>query len=208
MLAPSPFLQVKGAESRAGPQPGWGGSPLGCAPRREPSPPGCPRGVAGGGAPGAPTCRFRVLAPGSCPSPLSPPPPLRSQEIPAVSLRPAYSALGAARSWEGDGAGPPLPGSGGGKSDPGKRAVNTMETVPGRIKLSTRKLSVYSMQWIAAALELLDLCQAGQRPRVSSGITAVLPMLLRGPLWAATLIPCPATCWGPAVPLEIGRAHV
>lgn len=54
---------------------------------------------------------------------LSPPPPLRSQEILAVSLRPAYSALGAARSWEGDGAGPPLPGPGGGKSDPGKRAA-------------------------------------------------------------------------------------
>ena len=31
----------------------------------------------------------------------SPPPSLSSQEIPAGSLRPAYSALGAARSWEG-----------------------------------------------------------------------------------------------------------
>ena len=41
-------------------------------------------------------------------------------------------------------------------------------------------------------------CQAGQCPRVSSGITALLPVLLRGPLWAATLIPCPANCWGPA----------
>ena len=28
-------------------------------------------------------------------------------------------------------------------------------------------------------------------PRVSSGITALLPVLLWGPLWAATLMPCP-----------------
>lgn len=48
LLAPSPFLQVKGAESRAGPQPGWGGSLLGCGPRREPSPQGAPAGFSPG----------------------------------------------------------------------------------------------------------------------------------------------------------------
>lgn len=66
---------------------------------------------------------LQVQGPGSRLLPLSPPPSLRSQEILAVSLRPAYSALGAARNWEGDGAGPPLPGPEGGKSDPGKRAA-------------------------------------------------------------------------------------
>ncbi|KAI4573646.1 hypothetical protein MJT46_004886 [Ovis ammon polii x Ovis aries] len=31
---------------------------------------------------------------------------------------------------------------------------------------------------------------------------ALGPVLLRGPLWAATLIPCSATCWGLAVPQD------
>lgn len=43
--------------------------------------------------------------------PRSPPPSLSAQEILAGSLRPVYSALGAARSWEGDEAGAPLPGA-------------------------------------------------------------------------------------------------
>lgn len=77
-------------------------------------------GGAGGAAPERRRAGSRSLLPAPVPVPFS---SFSSQEIPAVSLRPAYSALGAARSWEGDRAGPPPPGPRGGKSDPGKLAA-------------------------------------------------------------------------------------